>query len=401
MRIRVKILKPLMFFSILIFVFYTMFYQHMVGDVDAIRMCSYLLMFLLSILATAKDIKKIKKIIWIILFIVFAFISGTFFSVNGGKKLFFEMMMRVVSYFIVMYCVYCYIENNRRNFTSIMLIIWFSALMLVLTTFFMGKDSTYYGGISIGELNKNMLSCYITMGFFANLYLLYEARNKWKKVLLLSTIILEVVAQLNAASRTGTASIILLIFAYIDSIYFIKYENKWMSRIIMICIISIGLIWFYLDFTKLSDVFIVIERFRGLYTVGDGLRKNYQTVAWNMFLDNPIFGKGLGCVSMNCGTYSHSFYYELLASTGLIGLTILAGFLIRYMIAFLRFSCCHSKCMENRLFARLMSWSILLIFVTGISQVYIYYFFFYIYIAIWISAYGIISNEKVYVTISM
>ena len=87
-------------------------------------------------------------------------------------------------------------------------------------------------------------------------------------------------------------------------------------------------------------------------------------------------------------------YYELLACTGILGIVSMLVPLVKLFFRFHKLSSDDSRIRDERLIARLMSWSILLILVTGISQVYIYYTFFYIYIAIWISAYGIISNKE-------
>lgn len=395
MKIKISILKMFMLLSIFIFVFYTMFYQHVVGEIEGILAILYIVMFFLSVISTTRNIVIVNNFKWVFLFLAFAFVSGFFFSDDGGKELFKELILRIVSYCIVMYCIACYVEYKKKNLTTIMLMIWASALALAISTFLIGNEtSTYYGGISIGELNKNILSCYITIGTLANIYLFYETKTKWKQVFLIFTIGIEIIAQFNTASRTGAISAFILVFSFIHTTYSIKDEKKWKSRIALVFIILIGILWIVLNFTKITDMFIVFDRFRGLYTTGDSVRRYLQSVAWNIFLDNPIFGKGFGCVSKECGTYSHSFYYEVLASMGIVGSFILIVPLLKYMITFFKISCLRSENLENRLLARLMSWSILLVFVTGIAQIYIYYFFFYTYIVIWVSTYSVIYTNK-------
>lgn len=393
MKIKVNLMKLFMFLSIFVFMFYTMFYQHMVGEVAGILNILYIIMLVLNVVSIIRDVSRIKNFEWMLLFVIVSFVSGMFFSINDGREQFIESIMRIISYLVVMYCIYSYIGNDKKNLTLVMLALWTSALALTISTFFIGVETTYYGGISIGELNKNMLSCYITIGFFAGIYLVYETKKIWKKVLLFSSMSLEILAQLNAASRVGVASILILLFAYIHSVYTIKDKKKRTSRVVWIVALSIGLVCFMLSFSRLSELFIIFERFRGNYAVGDSLRKYLHLIARDFFFSSPIFGRGFGCVSVTCGTYSHSFYYELLASVGLVGFVILIIPMIKYMIGFYRISCLQTECVENRLLARLMGWSVLLVLITGIGQVYIYYFFFYIYITIWISTFEIIKKQ--------
>jgi O-antigen ligase len=70
--------------------------------------------------------------------------------------------------------------------------------------------------------------------------------------------------------------------------------------------------------------------------------------AWNMFLDKPILGHGpklyrVKCKNPKyaigvspCHTHPHNFYIQLLAETGLIGFSFLAGLLIYFIYIILR-----------------------------------------------------------------
>jgi len=70
--------------------------------------------------------------------------------------------------------------------------------------------------------------------------------------------------------------------------------------------------------------------------------------AWNMFLDKPILGHGpklfrIKCKDSKyatgikpCDTHPHNFYIQLLAETGLLGFSFLAGLFLYFIYLMLR-----------------------------------------------------------------
>lgn len=74
-------------------------------------------------------------------------------------------------------------------------------------------------------------------------------------------------------------------------------------------------------------------------TITSTVRRYYLAkAAWEMFLDYPIFGVGLGNYYWECPLYyplapgrAHNMYLEILAEMGMIGIFLFAGILISYL----------------------------------------------------------------------
>ncbi len=179
MKTKINVMKSLMLFSIGLFLFYSMVYQHIFGEISGITAVLYLLMLVFCAAIAPRKIQMIKDVKWIAGFVFAAAVSGFFFIVEGGMDEFKRLIVRIVCYFIVIVCIYFYVESNQLRLTAILQIIWLCAFILATCTFFIGETAhTYYGGTSIGELNKNVLSCYVTLGLFAGLYLFVV--EKWR-----------------------------------------------------------------------------------------------------------------------------------------------------------------------------------------------------------------------------
>ncbi len=193
-------------------------------------------------------------------------------------------------------------------------------------------------------------------------------------------------------------SIVILAFAYIHTLSSIQYKGKLGNRKVILVITIAGVILAVLFAIYNASKFIIVQRFMGKYVVGDAVRKELRAVAWEVFVSNPIWGRGLGSVSTYYGTYSHSLYFEILASMGIVGLLVLIIPLLKYMITFYKDSKRIFKHSYNAMVARMMGWSIFMVVLTGYSQIYVYYFFFYVYIAIWISSKRVLMNDEILIT---
>ena len=109
-----------------------------------------------------------------------------------------------------------------------------------------------------------------------------------------------------------------------------------MKQFVLFILVVIVLVVLVANFYSLSDRYVVLRRlFMGEYNYGDALRAKYQSSAWELFKASPIFGQGFGCVAAKVGMYSHSMYYEVLASTGIIGGTLLLLPIASNMLKFL------------------------------------------------------------------
>lgn len=58
-------------------------------------------------------------------------------------------------------------------------------------------------------------------------------------------------------------------------------------------------------------------------------RENNYALAWNVFLDSPIIGHGVGGIFCTLGFYSHNVFLDIMIDTGVIGLIFFVVFIIK------------------------------------------------------------------------
>jgi len=143
------------------------------------------------------------------------------------------------------------------------------------------------------------------------------------------------------------ASFIFLNISTIFIILFIK-QHKWL-RLGLFILSFIIITFLTLNSPKLFERYVQSP----IDSMGlDGKEKYFFTeshdflfrTAWNMFLDKPILGHGpklfrIKCeepkyaqkIIFNCHPHPHNFYIQLLAETGIIGFSFLAGLFIYFI----------------------------------------------------------------------
>ena len=161
-------------------------------------------------------------------------------------------------------------------------------------------------GISFTDFS--FLSLYLTSGL-AGLMTIY---NKFNINLLIRVFwfTLIFVASLITSARTGiVAFVLILVFHVITSIY--NKTDKKLSIMIkyISLIVAITLIFALMIYTVRPTEFL-----------NDSGRMKLNIQAWNVFLENPLFGFGLGTNTyfVNYSTLPHNLVFQLLAQGGLI-----------------------------------------------------------------------------------
>ena len=150
----------------------------------------------------------------------------------------------------------------------------------------------------------------ITLGYF-----LYT-NSKKKKIFSIFSAVVIVTALILTLSRGGILSLLVAVIFFLSQI--VKPKN-FIS--IVISILALGIIIFLNPLTSvLIDRMLTFERSFSYMT-----RINFYEDVWKMFLDNPVFGVGLG----NLGYHSkfiisthasaHNILLGLLGETGIIG----------------------------------------------------------------------------------
>lgn len=383
--------------SLYILFFYSFYYQYAFGSVPVLFPVLGCIILALSIHKTKLGGAFLHPLFSIILFTVYVVICGMISSYNRTYTI--SYTANYLEYQIPLFGIYCYCKGDLGKLRRIILGIWASITLLAIHALFIGTTSIN-GAITVeGQyiLNPNTFSSLLSLGLLTGVILLCEERTSWWKILLiLSSIIIQFVAQVNCASRRG---VLVFIFFGVIAGYIIekeKLKNKYVSRFLVVLILISGLV-LLASYSDYIETLLVFQRFRNTDYQGDLMRSAYRTAAIDLFRRNPIIGKGFGAVTAYAGSYSHSMYYELLACTGIIGTFIfLAVVIIKKLVIFVKATkklAFHD--LELKLVCEVICLFIISILVSGIAVVYIYDMFFYIMLGVIISFEEIIRKRLI------
>ena len=378
---------------IFIYLLYTFWYQYAFSPIDGFLSILGILMLMLSITTIHTDISYYKEIVVIVIFIIYCFLTGLITSNNPNMTM--KLVLQIVKYCIPLYTIYLYVGQEEKKLDDVMLSMLLGCSVLAIWSFYNPIYTMTYTAVAItgeGKLNPNVFSSYMMLGVMGCTYFLRKEEGIRKYILYILLVVI-LISQLRAASRRGILVCVLIVFAYFHTFLTIKNGKSKFKKIATIILLIIIIAALLSEFTKLTDSFVVLQRLQGLYIGGDNARRYYQEIAFELFESSPLFGKGLGAVTNEIGMYSHSLYFELLACTGLVGTTIMLGYLISIIWRFGKASIKRSYD-YNLFFSRLMFWYGFALLVSGVAVVLIYDSYFYIILSIFACSLKIINNKN-------
>ena len=258
-------------------------------------------------------------------FTIYAFFSGILVSIN--KETFFIHAFLLIQLCFISILVFNIFkaEKNLINFSVIWVLI---GVVLTIGPFIgIGEDlSLRFFGLRYMGLteNPNVLGMYINYSLISILYLLLKLKKqKIIMFFLVSILILLVLAIFSTGSRKAIISFVLILLTYII------YQYKFKLKNIIYATLVILTLWLSFDnLTELTQDSSLINRLSSdeLETGIDG-RTNLIKSGFNVFLDYPLTGAGLANWSYNSNLldfkYSHNYYIEVLANTGIIGFILI------------------------------------------------------------------------------
>ena len=197
--------------------------------------------------------------------------------------------------------------------------------------------------------NANSYGVQVTASLVAGLYFVGKSQALAVKLAVLAIIVLCIYLILLTGSRKAIAGIfaVFAIYAYFEvkRLSTLSFK-KTLAFILPVSALSIASVTLLIN----SPHFHRIERILNAYG-GDGVeselgrseldRLYLYREGWRTAMENPVFGVGLqnfsevelGFFNQQSGTYAHSNYIELLATSGIIGFAI---WYIAWIIAFLK-----------------------------------------------------------------
>lgn len=377
-------------FLITILIFYIFWFQYSFFPIDW-------LLTLLGVILIGASLVKLNNInffvhlLYVVAFMVVMLVSGSLFSEN--HTVFLSTYSTMVNKLLPMIAIYSYVGTDKKRLKKIFIVISIATGLMSISLIRSGQVSAT-GALVMGDLNSNKFSCYLFLGLVANLYLINESKSKLTRWFLVFLTIICAIAQIYSASRRGVIVFVFLIVMYFHTIISIRYKGKIIYKIASVIVIGFIVGMVFILFSDKFENLVVIQRFFHNTTTGDQLRASYQSTALHIFLESPILGKGPNAVAIRGGVYSHSLYYELIATGGIVGTFVILFPLIRQFLHCIRVSK-HDIEYTFQIQLRIIAWSIIGFLLTGIAVVYIYDPDFYIMIGL-LAAYNHILDATGY-----
>lgn len=258
-------------------------------------------------------------------FTIYAFFSGILVSVN--KETFFIHAVLLIQLCFISILVFNIFkaEKNLINFSIIWILL--GILLTIGPLIGIGEDisSRFYSLRYMGLTeNPNVLGMYINYLLISILYLLSKLKKQnIIKFFLISILILSIFALFTTGSRKSLISFVLIFLIYMIFKFKFKFKNIIYATFVLLTI------WLSFDnLTELTQDSSLIKRFTS-YELEAGIdgRTNLIKSGLDVFLDYPLTGAGLANWSYNSNLlyfkYSHNYYVEVLANTGIIGFALI------------------------------------------------------------------------------
>lgn len=285
---------------------------------------------LLGIILSNRKISDGKPIIWYSIFVIYCF-----FELISYDKINILMTMVNTLLYIIAY------NNLCKNKEDIIMV--FKSFVLIGLFFFMYILYTFRGILGYGRLGDHLVgtsfessivfSYYIIIvicSCIAILILFFEKRDMFKYIAIVTLVAGSVLAVFNGAKKGFLMPLFFVI------IYIIISQKRNIIKLVLYSAMFMFVIYLLWDSIKNIDVLqrYFVERVEGMVavflgdsTVGDTStedRLSYIPIAFECFLDNPVFGMGglahsnLYFKSVIRVNHPHNSFLEMLAAGGLV-----------------------------------------------------------------------------------
>lgn len=187
-------------------------------------------------------------------------------------------------------------------------------------------------------INYQTMSYYMAFCYSYCAYLLlfsqrFQSARSWliRLILFFDMLFCAIMCLLNGGR--GAFVYIVVITFYLLIRLFRSSKLKKGTAVLVIAFVSFLFVYLSFHFNVWNSV--GMSRVLGHLT-DDDIRIQRYANGISVFLDSPVFGKGIGSVWMTIGFYSHNLFIDLLAETGLIGTLLFSGILILLFVRLFR-----------------------------------------------------------------
>ncbi len=289
------------------------------------QVTTFFLLPLLGVITFLKNIKEEKRINFELV-TLFGIIVISLFSIYYYVN--FESLTRNFSIIIGAFiCAFIPTSLNRNsnyeNFFHYGFII--SIIILIIIMYINGNlDLTNFAS-NAGRRDRFLLNAnfYSYISYFANISLFYLYLKNKNKLLLIALIVLPIFFIIVSFTTQSRSGILFILFINVTFWLIINQNNyRGLKGKFKIIFISISLILLSFQFINIYSNSQVKNRVSN--TVVDS-REVLVKEAINVFIENPIFGVGLGQFPYynTYGLFSHNSYTEIMSEHGIIGLILL------------------------------------------------------------------------------
>ena len=264
-----------------------------------------------------------RSLLWF--FIYSIIITLVFCIVNPAFPPNFVRYLVVVTFFLLI----SPLSISEKEFVYLKMVLWIS--MTIYAVFIIracqnNPYRVYHGDIELfgTSLDPNYVGLPIVA---ASLILIGDLLNSRKFILIkggcLAILLLSVIY---TASRGTTLSLLVGIFI----IFYGYMRNKGLSfGKIMTVLFAIIVVVFLIRYV-FANFFDAIDRMTNTENGGyDNGRFELWKISIYKWMDNPLFGWGLGAGTKFIGRPSHNTYVQLLLDTGIVGFTLFVTFLVQ------------------------------------------------------------------------
>lgn len=268
-----------------------------------------------------------------ILFLFSIYLLASGLVVAKNYALVFTTTISFIENLVVFYLVVAYTcEDRKPDYTMVVFIV--QAILSIIIMLISGVDTKR---ISISEsVNVNTLGMMFAIAIGFTLYLMIRDNNKpVVTVGGFSLVLLMVFAIMLTGSKKGIIAGAILVLLFVIICYRKTIAKMHIGLKILLIVFLTGVfIYLFKWFTENYAMQMEFSRYRmSLLYEGDSDQKRIQLFKEGLliFLSHPLFGTGFNNARYYTSylTYTHCFYSEVLACTGIIG-TIIFGYALFY-----------------------------------------------------------------------
>ena len=259
---------------------------------------------------------------WYLVFLIYVFING--FAMPSAFTR--ESFTAYSSFAMLGFCILALVNTPARAKKLVwaaLISVWLASLNSIYNHFTYDAYSQMMGRISGGAYGPNEFAIGILPFIGLSFYAVFSEKKILLKILLSIISLTLTIALILTLSRGGLAGFVGM------SLFSVFRAKRKFLAVIFIVILGIALVNFLpqdfyerIEKTRLEDTYDE--------AIGSTVRRYYLAkAAWEMYLDYPVFGMGLGNYYYNCRLYyplvggrAHNMYLEIMAEMGTVGLLL-------------------------------------------------------------------------------